>query len=94
MSHVAGMGPAEVMVAPEVVKQVRGLAAQRWGAKRIARELGGARSTVRRYLRGGVSAPPPATPAPAPTTVRPARSSETVASPPRCDRSYSSAGAA
>ncbi len=33
MSHVAGMGPSEVMVDPEVVKQVRGLAAQGWGAQ-------------------------------------------------------------
>ena len=29
------------------------LAAKGWGAKRIARELGVARNTVRRYLRGG-----------------------------------------
>jgi transposase len=44
------------MVDPEVVLQVRGLRAQGWGAKRIARELGIARNTVKRYLRGGEDA--------------------------------------
>lgn len=44
------------MVDPEVVLQVRGLQAQGWGAKRIARELGIARNTVKRYLRGGAVA--------------------------------------
>lgn len=48
---------AEVsMVEPELVRQIRGLAAQGWGAKRIARELEVSRNTVRRYLRGGVEA--------------------------------------
>lgn len=45
---------AEVpMVEQEVVRQMRTLADAGWGAKRIARELGVARNTVRRYLRGG-----------------------------------------
>jgi transposase len=48
---------AEVlMVEPELVRQIRGLAAQGWGAKRIARELEVSRNTVRRYLRGGEEA--------------------------------------
>ena len=44
------------MVEPEVVRQLRGLAELGWGPKRIARELGLARNTVRRYLRGGAAA--------------------------------------
>jgi transposase len=44
------------MVDPEIVKQLRALAALGWGAKRIARELGIARNSVRRYLRGGEQA--------------------------------------
>jgi transposase len=44
------------MIEPEVVRQVRVLAARGWGAKRIARELGVARNTVRRYLRDGPGA--------------------------------------
>jgi transposase len=40
------------MVAAEVVRQMGQLAELGWGAKRIARELGVARNTVRRYLRG------------------------------------------
>jgi transposase len=36
--------------------QMRDLASKGWGAKRIARELGVARNTVRRYLRGGSGA--------------------------------------
>lgn len=39
------------MVDPEIVRQIRTLSAVNWGAKRIARELGIARNTVRRYLR-------------------------------------------
>jgi transposase len=46
----------EAMVDPEVVQQIRGLRAQGWGAKRIARELGIARNTVKRYVRGGAAA--------------------------------------
>lgn len=43
---------AEVsMVEPEVVRQMRLLHEAGWGAKRIAKEVGVARNTVRRYLR-------------------------------------------
>jgi transposase len=41
----------EAMVEQEVVRQMRVLAEAGWGAKRIAREVGVARNTVRRYLR-------------------------------------------
>src|SRR6476469_1760625 len=41
------------MIEAEAVRQLRQLQARGWGAKRIARELGVARNTVRRYLRGG-----------------------------------------
>lgn len=44
------------MLEPEVVRQVRELTALGWGAKRIAAELGVARNTVRRYVRGGADA--------------------------------------
>lgn len=44
------------MVEPEVVRQMRELAALGWGSKRIAAELEVARNTVRRYLRGGAAA--------------------------------------
>ena len=44
------------MVEYEVVRQVRELANAGLGAKRIARELGIARNTVRRYVRGGEAA--------------------------------------
>jgi transposase len=44
------------MLEAESVRQMRELAARRWGAKRIALELGIARNTVRRYLRGGAAA--------------------------------------
>ena len=39
------------MVEPEVVVRIRGLGAVGWGARRISREVGVARNTVRRYLR-------------------------------------------
>ena len=39
------------MVDPEVIRQIRTLKALKWGSKRIARELGIARNTVKRYLR-------------------------------------------
>jgi response regulator of citrate/malate metabolism len=39
------------MIDPEIIRQIRTLSALNWGAKRIARELGIARNTVRRYLR-------------------------------------------
>jgi transposase len=44
------------IVEPEVVQQLRALSTQGWGAKRIARELGVSRNTVKRYLRAGVEA--------------------------------------
>ncbi|MGA9525984.1 MAG: IS21 family transposase [Myxococcaceae bacterium] len=44
------------MVEQEIVRQIRTLAEAGWGAKRIARELGIARNTVRRYLRRGDAA--------------------------------------
>ena len=44
------------MVDPEVVEHLRALHALGWGSKRIARELGIARNSVRRYLRGGEAA--------------------------------------
>lgn len=44
------------MVEPEVVRQMQQLREMGWGAKRIAAELGVARNTVRRYLRGGLDA--------------------------------------
>ncbi len=54
-----GMAPSETevsMVVPDVIRQVRALGEQGWGSKRIARELGIARNTVKRYLRGGTEA--------------------------------------
>ncbi|MBL0219993.1 MAG: IS21 family transposase [Myxococcales bacterium] len=44
------------MVDPEIVKHLRALKALGWGTKRIARELGIARNSVRRYLREGAAA--------------------------------------
>jgi len=44
------------MVDPEIVRQLRALQALGWGAKRIARELGIARNSVRRYVREGEAA--------------------------------------
>ena len=55
-SEVAAVAPQTLevpMVEAEAVRQMRDLASKGWGAKRIARELGLARNTVRRYLRGG-----------------------------------------
>jgi transposase len=48
--------PEVSMVEPELVRQARGLRDQGWGLRRIARELGLARNTVKRYLRGGEAA--------------------------------------
>ena len=50
---VTPSAPEVPMVEPELVRRMRGLAAHGWGAKRIARELGISRNTVRRYLREG-----------------------------------------
>lgn len=47
---------AEVsMVEAELVRRMRGLHEAGWGAKRIAREVGVARNTVRRYLRSATA---------------------------------------
>ncbi len=43
------------MLDPEIVERIRLLQQLRWGSKRIARELGVARNSVRRYLRGGAA---------------------------------------
>lgn len=45
-----------LMLVPEVVRQIRQLRELGWGAKRIAGQIGVARGTVRRYLRGGSEA--------------------------------------
>src|SRR4051812_20966777 len=45
-----------LMIEPEVVRQLRALQAQGWGAKRIAKELELSRNTVRRCVRGGAEA--------------------------------------
>ncbi|WP_095983250.1 IS21 family transposase [Melittangium boletus] len=44
------------MVEQEVVRRIRVLAEAGWGHKRIAREVGVARNTVRRYVRAGRAA--------------------------------------
>lgn len=43
--------PGEPMLDPQILTQLRQLHALGWGAKRIAKELGVARNTVRSYLR-------------------------------------------
>ena len=45
-----------VMIEPELVRQIRALEAMQWGSKRIARELGVALMTVKRYRRAGADA--------------------------------------
>ena len=42
------------MLEPEIVRQIRGLAAMSWGSKRIAATLGISRGAARRYLRGAM----------------------------------------
>ena len=56
MSEAAETVAPEAMVDPEIVQQIRGLRARRWGTKRIARELAISRNTVKRYIRGGDAA--------------------------------------
>jgi transposase len=59
MDQTAGNRQATLpvaMVDPEIVRQLRALRVLGWGAKRIARELGIARNSVRRYLREGAAA--------------------------------------
>lgn len=53
---VALRGAEVPMVDPEVVRQIHALRSLRWGSKRIAKELGVTRNTVKRYLRGGDAA--------------------------------------
>lgn len=53
---VAPRLPEVPMIEPDSVRQLRQFAERGWGTKRIARELGLARNTVKRYLRGGASA--------------------------------------
>lgn len=48
----AGRG-SETMLAPQEVQRMVALQALGWGAKRISRELGCSRNTVRHYLRQG-----------------------------------------
>jgi transposase len=49
-------GTPVVMVEAEVVRQIHALAELGWGSKRIGRELGIARGTVKRYRVGGADA--------------------------------------
>jgi transposase len=44
---------SEKMLAPQEVQKMQALSALGWGAKRISRELGCSRNTVREYLRAG-----------------------------------------
>jgi transposase len=53
---VAPRAPEVLMVESTVVRQIRELRGLGWGYKRIARELGVDRRTVRRYVRPGVIA--------------------------------------
>jgi len=48
-----GIGEAQAMQTPEDVQAMLKLASLGWGAKRIAKELGCSRNTVRRYVRHG-----------------------------------------
>jgi transposase len=50
------MAPEGLMLTPDIVRQIRTLATLHWGAKRIARELGVSKATVKRYVRGGAEA--------------------------------------
>jgi len=43
------------MLKPEVVDRIRELSGQGLGSKRIARELGVSRNTIRRYLAGAMA---------------------------------------
>lgn len=50
------MAAEEAMLTPDVIRQIRMLSAFRWGAKRIARELGIWKNTVKRSVRGDATA--------------------------------------
>jgi transposase len=52
----APVGQEVPMIDADEVRQIRELHRQGWGAKSIASEVGIARNTVRRYLRGGDAA--------------------------------------
>jgi transposase len=52
---MAPQGAEVLMLAPEIVRQIQDLAGMGWGAKRIAKETGVARRTVRRYVRGALA---------------------------------------
>jgi transposase len=52
-SHVMDVGGRQTMLAPQEVQRMLALQAQGWGAKRISKELGCSRNTVREYLRSG-----------------------------------------
>lgn len=56
MDTKQGSVDAAVMVEPEIVEQIRKLRESGFGAKAIAKQLGVARNTVRRYLRLGRAA--------------------------------------
>ena len=59
MDQTAGKGSGTMVVPmldPEVVERIRLLRQLGWGTKRIAREVGAARNSVRRYLREGAAA--------------------------------------
>jgi transposase len=45
-------GISAAMVEPEIVRQIRALDEFGWSSRRIARELGVNRGTVKRYVRG------------------------------------------
>lgn len=52
-SRVMDVGGRQTMLAPQEVQTMLALHAQGWGAKRISKELGCSRNTVREYLRSG-----------------------------------------
>ena len=52
-SRVMDAGGRQTMLAPQEVQRMLALQAQGWGAKRISKELGCSRNTVREYLRSG-----------------------------------------
>jgi transposase len=51
--RTGGSGEQQAMHTPDDVQAMLKLAALGWGARRIAREMGCSRNTVRRYLRAG-----------------------------------------
>ena len=59
--QLARTGETRAMHTPEDVQAMLKLASLGWGAKRIAKEVGCSRNTVRRYLRHGgyVAVPEP-----------------------------------